>query len=417
MRFFKKYKKTLLLAVGILLVMIILSDVRAQSDEGFIYGKVYTVDNTYQGQIRWGTEEAFWNDIFNASKLYKNNFHVLVPKEKKKEESIWGDFDWRLSSIWEDKGISSTSHQFSCQFGDMKEMEITGSSRVKIILKNGVVLEVGGDGYNDIGTTVRVLDNEVGLVSINWDRLRKVEFLPTPARLKSNMGKPLYGTVQTVRKGEFTGFIQWDHDERLGIDKLDGNSTDGNVSVEFDKIKQITKFERGSKVLLMSGREYYLTNTNDVNSGNRGIIISVEGIGKIKVPWKAFQKVTFSEPKNSGEGYKEYKVPTGLYGRVEQYEGKTATGRIIYDIDEAWELEMLEGDDDEIGYEVPFRNIRKITPKNYDYSLITLRNGETLLLGGGRDVSQNNAGLLVFKKGEQDPEHIQWKNITEIVFD
>ena len=41
----------------------------ADGDEGFIYGKI-TMDNgnTYQGTIRWGDEEAFWDDMFNSTK-------------------------------------------------------------------------------------------------------------------------------------------------------------------------------------------------------------------------------------------------------------------------------------------------------------------------------------------------------------
>ncbi|ELR72314.1 hypothetical protein C900_01596 [Fulvivirga imtechensis AK7] len=400
---------------SLLLCLMLSSKGSAQSDAGFIYGKVYTIDNSYQGQIRWGKEEAFWNDLFNAVKLYKNDYQSIVSGGNT-EKSSWGDFDWRLSSIWEDKR-GGVSHQFTCQFGDIGELEIKGDTRVNLKLKNGVILEVGGEGYNDIGTEVLVMDDELGLISINWKRIRKIEFKPTPSRMKANMGAPLYGTVRTVRKGEFTGFIQWDHDERLSGDKLDGRSPDGSVSIAFGDIKQISKYQNGSKVVLLSGREYYLRGSNDVDSGNRGIIVSIEGIGKITVPWKAFDKVEFTKAKNSGESYGSYGVPMGLYGRVERYEGGAVEGRIIYDIDEAWELEILEGNDDEIGYEIPFRNIKKITPKNYSYSLITLRNGETLLLGGGRDISDRNAGLLIFKKGIKDPEHIPWKNITEITFD
>lgn len=403
---------------GFLILLLILvgkSEINAQIDAGFIYGKVYTMDNTYQGQIRWGKEEAFWNDLFNAVKLYKNNYQSIVSGGKK-EESSWSDFDWRLSSIWEDKR-AGVSHQFTCQFGDIGELEIKGDARVNLKLKNGVVLEVGGEGYNDIGTEVLVLDDELGLISVNWNRIRKIEFMDTPSRMRSNMGKPLYGTVKTVRKGEFTGFIQWDHDERLSLDKLDGRAPDGSVSIAFGDIKEISKYRDGSKVMLRSGREYYLRGSNDVDSGNRGVIVSVEGTGKISIPWKAFEKVEFVDAKNSGESYKSYSIPNGLYGKVERYEGNTVEGRIIYDIDEAWELEIIEGNDDEIAYEIPLRNIKRITPKNYSYSLVTLRNGGSLLLGGGRDISDSNAGLLIFKKGTKDPEHIPWKNITEIIFD
>ncbi|GAA0890981.1 hypothetical protein GCM10009122_06600 [Fulvivirga kasyanovii] len=415
MGLWRRHGKGVQLFLGVLIaLLIVFSKSYAQSDAGFIYGKVYTVSNTYQGQIRWGKEEAFWNDLFNGVKLYTNNYGDIPKKENK--NTSWYDFDWRLSSIWEDKK-SSVSHQFVCRFGDIKTIEITGPSRVNLILKNGVKLEVGGEGYNDLGTDVQVLDQELGAITIGWNRLLKIEFEPTPDKLSSAMGNPLYGTIETVRKGNFTGFVQWDHDERLSVDKLDGDARDGKVSVSFSAIKQIEKSGNGSNVVLKSGNTYFLTNSNDVNSGNRGIIVSIEGTGKIEIPWKAFKRVDFSDARNSGLPYESYVIPQGLSGTVHLYEGASVSGQIIYDIDESWDVEILEGMDDEIQYHIPFRNIRKVTPKNYDYSLVELKNGTSLLLGGMRDVSDENDGVLVLKHGENDQEFVQWKNITEIVFE
>lgn len=410
-----EHGRAIQVCLGLVISLLILpSEGKGQSDAGFIYGKVYTVNNTYQGQIRWGKEEAFWNDLFNGIKLYNNNYGEIPKKENK--NTSWLDFDWRLSSIWDDNR-GSVSHQFVSRFGDIKTIEITGSSRVNLILKNGVKLEIGGEGYNDLGGEVQVLDKELGLISIAWNRLLKIEFEPTPDKLSAAMGSPLFGTVETVRKGNFTGFVQWDHDERLSIDKLDGDARDGKVSISFANIKKIEKSGNGSNVLLKSGNSYFLTNSNDVDSGNRGVIVSIEGTGKIEIPWRAFKNVNFSEARNSGLPYESYTTPQGLSGTVYLYEGRSISGKIIYDIDESWDVEILEGMDDEIQYHIPFRNIKKITPKNYDYSLVELKNGTSLLLGGMRDVSDDNDGLLVLKSGENDQEVIQWKNITEIVFD
>ncbi|MEJ0031424.1 MAG: hypothetical protein WDO15_14085 [Bacteroidota bacterium] len=62
------------------------------------------------------------------------------------------------------------------------------------------------------------------------------------------------------------------------------------------------------------------------------------------------------------------------------------------------------------------KNIHTITPKNYDYSQVTLRSGQSFLLGDGRDVSEKNAGVLVFQKGKKDPVYISWRRINEITF-
>ena len=41
----------------------------ADNTDGFIYGTVTTRSgNTYTGPMRWGDEEAFWDDLFHSSK-------------------------------------------------------------------------------------------------------------------------------------------------------------------------------------------------------------------------------------------------------------------------------------------------------------------------------------------------------------
>ncbi len=410
-----KHRKTIQLLIGLAIVFVILATkgLQAQSHEGFIYGKVYTSGNVYTGQIRWGTEEAYWNDHFNASKV-SNPYEAY--KKNQKENSSWNNLDWRLSSIWEDKS-SGTIHQFGCQFGDIKELLNYGGERLMVVLKNGQEIKLSGSGYNDVGGEIIVYDIELGKIAVSWARMERIEFLPTPKKIENIMGEPLYGLVETYRKGAFTGFVQWDHDERIGADKLDGRTRDGNVSIEFDKIQKIAKATIGSDVVLYSGREFFMTGSNDVNNGNRGIIITVDGVGKIDVPWSEFKSVTFEKAKSSGDEYSAYKSPKGLFGTVYSYDDKQYKGKIIFDLDEEWEVEFLEGKDDEVEYKIPMRNIKSILPKNYNYSTVKLRNGNELLLGDGRDVSQSNAGVLIFNKGNEEPTYIEWRDVTEIVFD
>lgn len=405
-------RKTLQLLLGLLTALFVTVDgLKAQSTEGFIYGKVYTRSNSYIGQIRWGKEEAFWNDHFNAAKI-DNVYESFQTRERDNDR----DFDWRLSSIWEDRS-NKTTHLFSCQFGDIQEIINYGDNRVVVKLKNQENVKLSGKGYNDVGSSIVVLDDDLGKMSIKWDRISKIEFLPTPKNIDRHMGKPMFGTVETYRKGTLKGFVQWDHDERLGTDKLDGDTRDGDVSIPFNKISKIERDGNGSLVDLKSGRQIRVTGTNDVDNSNKGIIVTVDNIGKIDVPWKAFKSVTFENVDNTGSSYTRYPKPLGLKGTVYQYDSdEELTGGIIFDLDETWELEMLEGKDDEIEYKIPFRNIKSIEPKNYNYSIVTLRNGKELLLGNARDVTEENSGLLIFKRNEKSPIHIKWREITKIVF-
>src|SRR4051812_47581600 len=111
--------RTVLIITGIAVAFLAFAiETHAQSHEGFIYGKVYTNRSTYTGPIRWGKEEVLWTDLFNAAKTDRT-YEKLAPQ--KKSES-WSDYDWDFSSIWE----NSTTHQFTCQFGNMKEMRMVG---------------------------------------------------------------------------------------------------------------------------------------------------------------------------------------------------------------------------------------------------------------------------------------------------
>jgi hypothetical protein len=407
-------RSILILAGVVVAVLVVVQVGKAQSNEGFMYGKITTRSNTYEGQLRWGNEEAFWTDYFNAAKRSSDNYRHIVTAEKKDKSHSQEEFDWDILSIWADK---TTTHKFSCQFGDIKKIIIIGRRNARLQFKNGVEVEVNGEGYNDMGGKVQVLDKELGLTAIDWDRIDQVEFLPFPKGITARLGDPLFGTVETERREKFTGYIQWDHDERLTTDKLDGDSRDGNVSIPFANIVSIEKQGRGSLVAVRSGKEMLLKGSNDVDESNRGVIVIVPGKGMVDVPWEGFRKLTLSPAESSGPSYESFTSPKHLLGKVALYDEKVIIGKLVYDIDEALDVETLEGNDNGVKYTIPFRNIRIIRPKNEDYSFIELRNGEVLLLGDGRDVNSNNDGILVFEKGKKDATHIRWRRVERISFD
>jgi hypothetical protein len=402
----------LIVIVGIATAVLAFAvETKAQSHEGFIYGKVYTNNATYTGVLRWDNEEALWSDMFNAAKS-RDQFKQMVPEKSGNEES-WFNIDWSFGSIWENKMIA---HQFNTQFGNMSQITIRSDNNARIKLKNGKEIEVNGEGYNDMGARIQILDKELGTINLAWEKITRIEFLPTPAKADAVFGAPLYGTVECARKEKFSGFIVWDNDERLSSDRLDGDSDDGDVSIRFSEINSLEKEDNGTRVTLRSGRQLHLTGSNDVNGENRGVLIASPELGVVKVSWRAFRKLTLSTPTTAGQTYEQFKAPVALRGTVSRLDGDDLTGQIIYDIDEMLDIEMLEGEENDIEYTIPFKNIKKITPKNYDYASIELRNGQSLLLGGGQDVSTKNGGLLIFVKGKKEPEYVRWKNINEITF-
>ncbi|MEM7548960.1 MAG: hypothetical protein AAF363_04765 [Bacteroidota bacterium] len=408
------------LSAGIILavyLLLISGNLRAQNDQGYIYGKVTTIDDKeYIGEIRWGKEETFWDDIFNSTKERNPNLKYLdrsdyqhIRNSRSDDDDNWGNF-WE---IWEDK-YSDYSHQFAARFGDFKAMEIKGRNDVEIEFKNGLRMDFEG-GSNDLGAKIRVYDQEIGQIRLSWDRIDLIEFMETPKNLRYKYGEPLTGTVSTSI-GKFYGMIQWDHEECLSEDLLDGDNEDGDISIPFGNIKSITRDGRGSEVVLKSGREMYLRGSNDVNNENRGVIVKTPEIGKIKISWREFDEVVFDDvPTTSGQAYSDYKEPKELFGSVFTKDGEEFSGRIIYDLDEEFDFELLNGKDEDIEFIIPFRNIKSIVPKNYNYSTIELRSGKKILLGDAQDVSDRHDGILVFENKEQ-PVYIPWDDVEQVVF-
>ena len=280
-------------------------------------------------------------------------------------------------------------------------------------MRNGEEIFVE-NGSNDFGAEITVMDDELGKMKFKWSRVETVEYMNTPKRLNSKLGDVIYGTVEYYG-GELTGVIQWDHDERLSTDVLDGETRDSDMSIEFGKLKSIERDRGGSQVVTQSGRELYLRGTNDVNSSNKGIIVTTE-FGRVDIPWREFKKVTFSEAPSFIKTYSDYSGLKKLSGTVVTTDGETLTGEIIYDLDEEYTFEMLQGKDDDVEYIIPFSSIKKIVPRNYDNSNITLKNGTEVMLSETRDVSEDNDGVLVFTNGKGDPTYIAWEDVKEITF-
>ncbi|HCX24105.1 MAG: hypothetical protein CMB80_31550 [Flammeovirgaceae bacterium] len=408
-----------LLTYSTILVAALFGHQAYSQDEGFMYGKVTTIDGkSYEGALRWNKEEAYWTDMFNASKDENENLDYLSRDEiDELEERRRGVFErhngW-VNVSWTWDYDDDFVHQFACQFGEIKSIRPTRRQGAEVTMQNGVVYDLDGQGYNDINTDIKVVDAELGIIEIDWDRIELIEFKATPSKLKEKFGSPLYGIVETS-EGEFKGYIQWDHDERVSEDKLDGDTEDGDVSISFSNIKSIERYGSSrSIVILKSGRELELRGSNDVNDENRGIIVAIEGLGRIDVPWDEFDKVTFMDAPGSGPAYKTFADQTRIVGMVELRNGDQFTGELIYDLDEAYQYEVLQGMLDDVEMIIPFKYIREIAPKNYDNCSVTLTNGEKYLLGDSQDVSDKNQGVLVKKGGEI--RYFSFEDIEKITF-
>ncbi len=372
---------------------------------GFLYGTVETESGQkHTGLLRWGTEESFWDDLFNS---VKDEVPYLEEhgraEQRRRDVRVLG---FSFGYTWDDD-----SRQFVARFGDIQEIVPLRGDKVRLTMKDGTKITVDG-GSNDIGAEVSVHDDAVGDVRIDWDRIDRITFRPTPASERPGVRR-LYGVV-TTRDGSFEGYVQWDSEECRSTDKLDGDSEDGDVSIEMGKIRTIERHGRsGSRVVLEDGRQFDLRGSNDVDESIRGILVEDPRYGRVKVSWDEFERLELRAVEHSGKGYDAYPAGRPLRGTVTDDAGRMLTGRIVFDLDEEWSWEMLDGQADGVEYHIPFALIRTIEPQRGDRSKIVLRAGGEIVLEDGHDVSDDNSGVVIIGSGDNET-YVEWADVTRI---
>jgi hypothetical protein len=382
------------------------------SADGFIYGTVETRNGkTHVGVLRWGDEETFWDDLFHSSKRDLPYLEYAEAARPDEDASWWERVG---STIGREFGVGRESRVVAVRFGDLAGIRPTGADDAVLTLRDGTELEV--EGYaNDVGTTVTVFDSKPGRIELRWKEIREVRFGPPPPGFEVEVAR-LRGTVTTAT-GELTGFIQWDSQECLTTDRLDGDFGGKRVSLAMGDIRSIERRDRRSaRVVLDTGEELVLSGTNDVDDDIRGIHVEDPRYGRVEVSWEVFVKLVFDEPGGSGRGYGEFDPPRRLAGTVTTRAGARSSGNLVFDLDEEWTWEMLNGASGELDYTIPFAAVAVVEPQLQGGTDVRLRTGEVLRLDGSHDVSADNSGVVVLSDRGAEPEFVPWREIRRIEF-
>lgn len=385
-----------------------------KAHEGLLYGRVSTDDGViYEGRLRFGgKEEAFWGHYFNAVKD-QNPWATHVPRERLPTVRDPIEVFGKEIAAWEHP--MDLGRPFMVRFGDIARIEAPGRD-LRVVLKSGTVFDLDRFGADDFADGVRVWDDRHGVVDVDEWRIRTIEFLPT-GRL-SAVPDRLYGTVRT-RHGDFTGFIQWNREESVGLDELDGHADNGEFSLRFDHIRSIARHSRNSSlVTLLDGREIVLFDTREVGRGNRGIYVDDRRYGRVLVSWDAFERIDFSAG-GAGPAYGTFPPGRPLTGSVITRSGRRIAGRLIYDLDESETTETLDAPAQGVHYTIPFGLIASIgLPAQEDEraqpARVTLRNGEELRLELADDLGEWNAGMLIFFDDGQRPAYVPWTDVQQV---
>jgi hypothetical protein len=384
-----------------------------EEHQGFLYGRITTGDGAnYEGRLRWGgNEEAFWGDYFNGFRD-ENRWAAHVPPEQLKERHPIEVFGVKIASREREIALD---RPFMARFGDIARIETRGI-HVRLTLKSGTVIDLDRFAANDFDDGVRVWDDRAGVVDLDDRRIRTIELLAT-ARLGDAPDR-LHGTVRT-RQGDFTGFVQWDRENCVSSDELDGHTADGEVGLRFDTIRSIARHSSDSSlVTLLDDHEIVLSGSPEVGHGNRGIYVADRRYGRVLISWDAFERVDFSIG-GSGPAYGDFPPGSPLAGSVTTRAGVRLAGRLVYDLDESETTETLDAPSRGVNYTIPFGLIASIvlpggTQRGARRATVTLHGGEELQLERSGDLSDGNAGMLVFVDGRQRPEYVRWTDVERV---
>jgi hypothetical protein len=311
------------------------------------------------------------------------------------------------------------------RFGHVRALE-PRDRRALLTLESGEEVELAASS-SDLGRSFRGLvveDVARGGVELEWEDLARVDFMPAPANRPSSSSRRLHGTLRTRDGSQWTGYVAWSLDESLSNDELDGEGPDGEMmEIAFGDVARIARESRRSaRVRLRSGSELVLEDTNDVGSDIPGIEITDPSFGRIVVDWNAFVSLDFHPRAEPPLGKAGFGSGAPLRGTVLAKDGRTSSGWIRWDNDEAYTWDTLEARSGDVDLTIELGLVRSIERIGAS-SRVTLHDGRVFNVDGdghGRDelgdLGEANRGIFV------TPENgattlVRWRELTSATFE
>lgn len=383
----------------------------ADDVDGRIYGRVHTTDGeVFEGIIRWDRNEASWVDLLNGTK---------VMYDRSRSSSGGRRIEIFGVTVYEDNTGSSRTKTSGIRFGHIKTLKPLGNDSALLTLQSGEEVEFK-NGSTDIGTDIReiiVEDAERGEVELKWRDIESIDFMQAPQEAYSEYGERIFGTLITRSGYEFTGFICWDVDEVLSTDMLDGNDDSRRRrKIRFGNIESISRNSSSSaRVVLTNGEDVVLRGTNDVNHDNNGILVLDPQLGQVEVDWDDFDEVVFSVP-DYVPTYSDFTRSGFLEGVVYSRDGDTFEGLIRWDNDESSGWEMLNGEMEDLVFDIEFGKIRTIERISSRGAEVVLFDGRSFELRDSNDVNDDNNGIYILDANGNETK-ISWRDFDRVVFD
>ena len=254
---------------------------------------------------RGGQVELDWRDIdvidflggpATASRWGERLYGTL---ETRDGDRFTGYITWDMDEIFTSDILDGEEdgRDYEIPFGQIRSIERYSSSAARVTLRDGGerVLR-GSNDVDDDNRDIMVADPALGEVRVEWDELERVDFDSPPREVGLGAfdgGRRITGTVYARGGESHTGAIRWDNDEEYTWEILDGEIRDGvSLDIEFSAIRSIerTTYD-ASRVELKDGRSFELSDSNDVDEGNKGIYVERSDGTLVLVPWDRFERV------------------------------------------------------------------------------------------------------------------------------
>ena len=180
-------------------------------------------------------------------------------------------------------------------FGDIASIDRESSRAGRVMLKDGQeVLLTGSNDVDRSNRGISVSDPALGQIKVDWKDFSAVHLERAAfetAYDEFDGGRLIRGTVVTESGEEHAGDIRWDNDEEYTWEMLNGDYKGIDFTVECSRIASITKKGYSAEVVLLDGRTFHLSGSNDVNPNNRGITIRAADGAVHEVEWDDFREL------------------------------------------------------------------------------------------------------------------------------
>jgi len=267
----------------------------------------------------------------------------------------------------------------------------------------------------------------------------------------------LYGKITTVDGDVLEGLIRWDKNEGCWVDILNGNkelskknlremdrksrkkynskrksiklfgvriidSDENNIfysdmaqsGMRFGHIKTMEIIDDDAVLLILkSGEEVELeNNSTDIGTSIREIVIEDKNEGELELVWDDIETIEFMPARTSEES----SFGERLYGTLTTRRGEEFTGYVCWDIDELFEMDILDGNEKSRKRKVKFGKIQAIERYSSSGANVILKSGDEMILRGTNDVNNDNRGIVISDSNLGDIQ-VEWDDFDRIDFD